>query len=212
MQLSALALVLAIAPVCLAADDGFTPLFNGKDLTGWEIKENRSKSKDPDQWYVKEGGILAAKSGSGWLGTKEQYGDFILKVEWRIPPGGNSGVFLRVPGVKEGVSPSETGFEIQILDDNAPQYKGKLKPYQFSGSVYHFVGPSKSVFKGANEWNAFEITCKGEHISVVYNGEKVTEVDSTAGPDFAKRQKKGFIGLQNHGSPVEFRNIRIKVE
>src|SRR5215468_2792451 len=91
MHSSALALVLIITPACVAADDGFTPLFNGKDLTGWEIKENRSKSKDPDQWYVKEGGILAAKAGSGWLGTKEQYDDFVLKLEWRIPPGSNSG-------------------------------------------------------------------------------------------------------------------------
>jgi hypothetical protein len=189
-------------------EEGFVPLFNGKDLSGWEVKENRSKTKD--LWYVKDG-VLTAKSGSGWLGTTKEYGDFVLRLEWRIREGGNSGVFLRVPGVKPGVSPSQTGAEVQILDDNSPLYKGKLKPYQYSGSLYTFDAPSKQMFKGAGQWNAFEITCKGGRITIVYNGEKVVEADAAKDPVLAKRPRKGFIGLQNHGSPVEFRNVRIKV-
>jgi 3-keto-disaccharide hydrolase len=186
---------------------GFVPLFNGKDLTGWELKQSKGEIKDC--WSVKDG-ILTCKAGTGWIGTDKQYANFILRVEWRVQEGGNSGVFLRVPGVVEGKSPSMTGMEIQVLDDNSAKYKGKLKPYQFSGSIYTFVPCAKPVYKGVNTWNSFEITAKGEKVTVVYNGEKVAEADMTT-PEFAKRPLKGFIGLQNHGSAVEFRKVEIKV-
>jgi len=187
--------------------DGFVPLFNGKDLDGWEVRE--SKPGDKDKWSAKDN-LVIAKPGSGWIGTTKMHGDFILKVEWRIFDGGNSGVFLRVPDVKSKESPSSLGMEIQILDDNAPQYKGKLKPYQYCGGLYHFQGPSKAMFKGAGEWNAYEITCNGDKISVVFNGEKVIDADASKDAVLAKRPKRGFIGLQNHGSGVEFRNVMIK--
>lgn len=192
------------------ADDksDFVPLFNKKDLTGWELKQSKGDIKD--SWSVKEG-ILTCKAGSGWISTDKQYGDFILRVEWRLQEGGNSGIFLRVPGVTEGKSPSQTGMEIQILDDNSPKYKGKLKPYQYSGSIYTFVPCAKPVYKGVNTWNTFEITCKADKVSVVYNGEKVAEADMNTSAEFAKRPRKGFIGLQNHGSAVEFRKVEIKV-
>ena len=186
----------------------FTALFNGKDLSGWEIKQSKGNIKD--YWSVTDG-ILTAKAGTGWIGTTKEYGDFILRVEWRIQEGGNSGVFLRVPGVKDGTSPSQTGVEIQILDDNSDKYKGKLKPYQYSGSIYTFVPCSKPVFKGAGEWNTFEITCQGDKIAVVYNGEKVAEADASKIEELGKRPKRGLIGLQNHSSPVEFRKVEIKV-
>jgi hypothetical protein len=205
------ALLILLGTSLTARADGqaeFKPLFNGKDLAGWELKQSKGDIKD--YWSVKDG-ILTAKAGTGWLSTAEQYGDFILRVEWRIEAGGNSGVFLRVPGVVEGKSPSQTGAEIQILDDNDPKYKGKLKPYQYSGSIYTFVPCAKPVFKGAGEWNSFEITCKEDKIAVVYNGEKVAEADASKDPELGKRPRKGYIGLQNHGSPVEFRKVEIKV-
>ena len=186
--------------------DGFVPLFNGKDLDGWEVREVRPGDKD--KWSL-QGNLLVGKPGSGWIGTKKIYGDFILKLEWRICAGGNSGVFLRVPDVKSKESPSYLGFEIQILDNNAPQYKGKLKPYQYCGGLYHFQGASKDMFKGAGEWNAYEITCKGDRITVVFNGEKVIDADVSKDAA-AKRPKRGFIGLQNHGSGVEFKNVMLK--
>lgn len=192
------------------ADDksDFVPLFNGTDLSGWELKQAKGDIKD--YWSVKDK-IMTAKAGTGWIGTTKEYGNFVLRVEWRIQEGGNSGVFLRVPGVKEGVSPSQTGMEIQILDDNADKYKGKLKPTQYSGSIYTFVPCAKPVYKGVNTWNTFEITCKDDKVTVVYNGEKVAEADMNTSAEFAKRPHKGMIGLQNHGSPVEFRKVEIKV-
>ncbi len=202
-------LLLLACPAVLGAQtrDGFTPLFNGKNLDGWEVRS--ANAADKDKWSAKDG-ILVAKPGGGWLGTKKMYGDFVLKLEWKIFAGGNSGVFIRVPDVKSKESPSYLGFEIQILDNDAPQYKDKLKPYQYCGGLYHFQGPSKKMFKGAGEWNAYEITCKGGLITVVFNGEKVIDADAAKDETLAKRPRRGFIGLQNHNSGVEFRNVLIK--
>jgi hypothetical protein len=139
------------------------------------------------------------------------YGDFVLRLEWRVPANGNSGVYLRVPDVKTDTLPTWTGVEVQILDDDGPAYKGKLKDYQYSGSIYEFVPAGKRVYKGAGAWNRFEITCKGERIRVVYNGEEVAQADAARDAKLAKRPRKGFIGLQNHETAVEFRNISIRV-
>jgi hypothetical protein len=208
MQRLAILLLLA-CPAVLGAQtkDGFVPLFNGKDLDGWEVRS--ANAADKDKWSAKDG-VLVAKPGGGWIGTTKMYGDFVLKVEWKIFAGGNSGVFLRVPDVKSKESPSVLGLEIQILDDNSPQYKDKLKHYQYCGGLYHFEGPSKKMFKGAGEWNAYEITCKGGLIAVVFNGEKVIDADAAKNETLAKRPRRGFIGLQNHNSGVEFRNVQIK--
>jgi hypothetical protein len=189
-------------------DDGFMPLFNGKDLSGWVMRGYKSVEKD--QWTVRDS-VLAAKPGSGWLGTEKMYGDFILRLEWRVPENGNSGVYLRVPDIETDTLPTWTGVEVQVLDDDGPAYKGKLKDYQYSGSIYEFVPAGKRVYKGVGQWNSFEITCKGDVITVVYNGEKVAEADAAKDAKLAKRPKKGFIGLQNHGTAVEYRNIFIKV-
>ena len=80
---------------------------------------------------------------------------------WRVPENGNSGVYLRVPDIETDTLPTWTGVEVQILDDEGPQYQGKLKDYQYSGSIYEFVPAGKRVYKGAGQWNRFEITCKG---------------------------------------------------
>lgn len=185
--------------------DGFVPLFKG-NLDDWEV---RGAKADQEKWSVK-GDQLIVKPGGGWIGTKKMYGDFVLKLDWKIFEHGNSGVFLRVPDVKSKESPSYLGMEIQILDDNSPKYKN-LKPYQYCGGLYHFQGPSKKMFKGAGAWNSYEITCKGDSIQVVFNGEKVIDADASKDAVLNKRPRKGFIGLQNHGSGVEFRNVMIKV-
>jgi hypothetical protein len=197
----------ACPAVAAENDDGFVPLFNGKDLTGWVMRGY--KSAPNDQWTVRDG-VLSAKPGSGWLGTEKMYGDFVLRLEWRVPSNGNSGVYLRVPDLQTETLPTWTGVEVQVLDDDGPEYKGKLKPYQYSGSIYEFVPAKKRVYKGTGEWNRFEITCKGDLIRVVYNGELVAEADAAKDAKLAKRPKKGFIGLQNHDTAVDYRKIQIK--
>jgi hypothetical protein len=203
----ALFLVLAVLAAPAAAQDkDFVPLFNGKNLEGWQAMAG-GKLED---WSVKEG-VLVAKAGRGWLGTKKMYGDYVLRVTWKLPTkNGNSGVFLRVPDIETKESPSSYAMEIQILDDDGPAYVGKLKPYQYSGSLYHFVPRSKAMYKPW-EWNTFEITCKGNQVMVVYNGEKVVDADMSKFPELDKRPRRGMIGLQNHGSAVEFREVMIKV-
>ena len=210
MRYAALLLVLLCISELRAdeKDEGFVPLFNSKDLQGW--KERQVPANKGGYWSVKDG-VLTAKAGAGWLGTEKMYTNYVLHVEWKIVENGNSGVFLRVPYTDSKESPSTTGFEIQILDDNGSQYKGKLKPYQYSGSLYYFVPARKPMFKGAGEWNSYEITCMGDKISVIYNGEKVVDADISKDPKMQTRPKKGFIGLQNHGSAVEFRKVAIKV-
>jgi hypothetical protein len=139
------------------------------------------------------------------------YGDYVLKLQWRVPENGNSGIFLRVPELKPGQRPHEEGIEVQVLDDNGPQYKGKLQPYQYAGSIYGAVPAERTGYKGAGEWNAFEITCQGETIEVVMNGNKVATADVSKIDSLKSRPRRGYIGLQNHGSGVEYRNIAIRV-
>lgn len=198
---------LASSALASAQNDGFVPLFNGKDLEGWEIKQ--AKPSEKDKWSYRDG-ALVGQAGSGWIGTKRMYGDFVVKLEWKVPVNGNSGVFLRVPDVESKNSPSQLGMEIQILDDHGPAYKGKLKDWQYSGSLYTFFPRAKDVFKGAGEWNAYEIACVGDRVSVVYNGEKVVDADMKSNPELNKRPRRGFLGLQNHGTGIEFRNVMIK--
>ena len=194
----------------LAFGQDFKPLFDGKSLDGWVNKTEDGKENSDSKWSVKEG-VLVAAPGSGWLSTKEKYGDFVLRLEWRVPENGNSGVFIRVPELKPGQYPHVEGIEIQVLDDNGQQYKGKLQPYQYAGSIYGAVPSKDSGYKGAGEWNTFEITCKGETIEVVMNGNKVGTADVTKIESLQNRPRRGYIGLQNHGSGVEYRKIEIKV-
>ena len=211
-RLAVLLLIACPAVASAQTKDGFVPLFNGKNLDGWEV---RSSAADKEKWSAQDG-ILVAKPGGGWIGTTKMYGHFILKVEWKIFAGGNSGVFLRVPDVKSKESPSYLGLEIQILDDDAPQHKGKLKPYQYCGGLYHFQGVSKKMSKPVEQWNAYEITCKGEFISVVFNryarrrSEKPLRlswysVSRSTSPSFvfsslSSRSTISLICTRNHGS------------
>lgn len=187
--------------------DGWKKLFNGKDLTGWQ-----AFGGNMDCWKA-ENGMLVTEGGEGcgWLATTEEYSDFELELEFRVPPGGNSGVFIRAP--KEG-NPAFEGSEIQILDDYADQYKD-LKPWQFCGSIYATVAPSRRVTRPAGEWQKYHITCIGSKVQVWLNGVKIIDADLNDHLDKLKdhpglTRTKGYIGLQNHGTRLEFRNLRIR--
>jgi hypothetical protein len=164
-----------------------------------------------DSWGVEDGVLFTTGEEGGWLSTDREYGDFELQFEFRVPPDGNSGVFIRAP--REG-SPWIDGMEIQVLDDYAEQY-AKLMPYQYCGSVYG-VEPSKQRFtKEAGEWQTMAIRCQGPHVKITLNDTVVVDTDLTEHADKAAEhpgieRKKGFIGLQNHGSRLDYRNIRIR--
>ncbi|MCS7265998.1 MAG: DUF1080 domain-containing protein [Armatimonadetes bacterium] len=174
--------------------DDFMPLFNGKNFDGWDI------IGDKDAWQVKDGLIVCTGKGSGWLKTKWEFDDFIFRVEWRIRKGGNSGVFFRSLPVND---PWVNGFEIQILDD------GGQVGLTNCGAIYGLAAPKTNPVK-SGEWNTYEIRAIGNRIYVYFNGILVHDVDLSANPEMAKRPKFGYIGLQNHGDYVEFRNPIIK--
>lgn len=184
--------------------EGFQPLFNGTDLTGWEGADKDASAC----WRVEEGDLICTGQPGPWLRSSEQYGDFELRLEYKLKEGGNSGVYIRVP--KDGNHHGEgSGIEIQVLDDNAERYK-ELKAYQYSGSLYAIVPADPRVSKPAGEWNSMTIRCSGTKYEIQHNGQSVIKSDEVAAPELAKRLTKGFLGLQNHNEEVRFRNLRLK--
>jgi hypothetical protein len=189
------------------APEGFTPLFNGKNLDGWMV----NKGGNMDRWGAEDGLIFTKGSGGGWLMTEKEYGDFELRLEYRVPKMGNSGVGLRSP--LEG-DPAYVGMEIQILDD--PAYKG-LRPAQHTGSIYDVVASEgwEKAQKPQGEWNQYRIVAKGRKVTVELNGTKLVDADLDEHKDRADKhpgllRDKGHIGLQSHDGRVEFRNLFVK--
>lgn len=198
------ALTAADSPSLHPATDesGFVPLFNGKDLSGWQTTGN---------WVVEPDGTLALHprpGETGWkrfdayITTQRKYADFILDLEFRFEPKGNSGVFLRVGDPK---APVDTGFEVQILDTHGLANPG----HHDCGGIVHTVGPNKNMVKPAGEWNRYTITVKGRTVKVVFNGEQVIDLnlDNTVKKD---RPNEGYIAFQDEAKRVAYRNVRIK--
>jgi 3-keto-disaccharide hydrolase len=183
-------------------------LFNGKDLTGWE-GAGRPAS---DCWTVQHGELVCLKKKGPWLRSKQTFGDFNLRLEYLVNKNGNSGVYVRVP--KDGnhhrddATKPPAGFEVQILDDGYGR-KRHLKPYQYCGSVYDIAGASRHVGRKPGEWNSLEINCRGQHVTTIHNGVMIVDVTPEKHPKISLRQLKGYLGLQNHGGGVTFRNLRV---
>ena len=195
---------------CLAADDpAFTPIFNGKDLTGWTIRGQYGPG-----YIVENGMIVCPSDGGGNLFTTKEYSNFILRFEFRLQEGSNNGIGIRAP--YEGDA-AYAGMEIQILDHDAPVYRGKLKPAQYHGSIYDVVPAKTEYLKKTGEWNQEEIVADGRHIQVTLNGTVIVDANLDDVKDPAVLQKHpglarttGHIGLLGHHSRVEFRNMRVK--
>jgi hypothetical protein len=180
----------------------FTPLFNGHDLSGWEgVTSNAGES-----WKVEDGAIVCTGHKGTWLRSKKEYGDFNLRFEYRLRPGGNSGIYVRVPA--DGAHREGGGAEVQLLDDSADRYK-HIEPEQYCGSVYK-VAPAKShVSRPAGQWNTMEINCQGAAYRITHNGVVIVDATEAEFPELSKRFRKGYLGLQNHDEEVWFRNLRI---
>ncbi len=180
------------------------PLFNGTDLSGWEGASNPAETC----WKVENGALVCTGEKGTWLRSAEQYGDFCLRLEYQVSPGGNSGVYVRVPtnGNHHG---KDAGVEIQVLDDHHPKY-AKLQPYQFTGSVYAVAPAESHVGRPAGEWNRLEINVQGDHYRITHNGVVIVNADAQSHPNLAERLKEGYLGLQNHNTHVAFRNLRLE--
>jgi hypothetical protein len=213
MALALLVLLTALAPAL--SDDknvpqGFTPLFNGKDLKGWKVLDGKM-----EVWKAENGLLVVDGSKGGWLMTEKEYADLELRLEFKLPEKGNSGVALRAPFEKGGRT-SYLGMEIQLLDDvwHKANYKG-LKPTQLTGSIYDVVPPSKDALKPVGEWNRMTIVANGRRVSVELNGTKIVDANLDDHKDRVKEhpglmREKGHLGLQSHDGRVEFRNLYVK--
>jgi hypothetical protein len=200
------------------AEAGFVSLFNGKDLSGLIAGPDKS-------WVVEDGAIALKREMDGkehnadYLWTRETYGDFILELEFKIPERANSGVFLRTSDLKD---PVYTGIEIQVANSY-----GQKTPNRggTAGAVYDCLAPSANPIKPPGQWNQLQVTCRGSRIKVVLNGRKIIDMDldrwtqphknPDGSPNKFPRAMKDFarvghIGLQDHGRPVWYRNIRVK--
>jgi hypothetical protein len=198
--------MLSAAIAAAAADGKSKRLFNGKNLDGWQ-----GMGGPTTNWAIKDGVLsCTGKKGSQWIATMDEYADFELRLEFKISKNGNSGVFIRAP--KDG-APWVAGLEIQVLDDFGDKWKN-LKPTQYTGSIYAIQPSSKRATKKAGQWQTMRIFCEGAKCDVWLNGEHVvkgnlSELAKTNQQPGLKR-KTGFIGLQNHSSPVFYRNLRVK--
>ena len=187
---------------------GYTSLFDGKDLAGWE-----GASEAADKCWKVEDGLLVCNGERGpWLRSAVQYGDFNLRLAYKLKPGGNSGVYLRVPkgGAHRGLelSGGPSGIEVQLLDDADKRY-ASIEPYQSAASLYALAAAKEHVARPAGEWNTLEINCRGPNYRVTHNGAVVIDATSKELPELARRELRGYLGLQNHSEHVWFRNLRV---
>ena len=189
---------------------GWQLLFNGRDHDGWTCNTGK-----PIATPVEDGCLLPYKSG-GYIimyGTK-RFGDFTLRCDVKMSADCNSGIFFRV-GVPK--NPVYTGFEVQVEDSKEPGL------HSF-GAIYDLVAPAKNANRAAGEWNSVEITCRGPEISVKVNGEDVAHMNCDDYPKpglrpdgsrhkffsaIAKMPREGYVGFQDHGHPVWYKNVKI---
>ncbi|AGA31068.1 3-keto-disaccharide hydrolase [Singulisphaera acidiphila] len=196
-----------------AVAEDFRDLFNGKDLDGWVAEGVKDFVKDGETrpvWSVKDGEILCTGKGFGFLRyAREEFADFIFRVEFRMAPKCNSGLGIRTrvfdPKSSKATRPSIYSYEIQLTDD-----AGLPATKHSSGSLYRYVAPKESAMRPASEWNRIDVECVGPHVKVTLNGKEIIDVDQTTIEELKQKPLKGYVCLQNHGGTIEFRNVRIQ--
>ena len=192
------------------AEDGFTPLFNGKNLDGW-VNVNCA----PETWSVVDGMIHCTGIPTGVLRTEKMYENYILELEWRhLKKKGNSGLFIHSDPLPVTGKPFTRAIEIQILDGrNTKDYTSHGDIFAIQGatlapSPLHPKGwmrslPQERRSKPAGEWNHYRVESRDGMIFLAVNGKVVTRA-------YHANPRKGYICLEAEGSPIDFRNIRIK--
>jgi hypothetical protein len=195
--------------------DGWLLLFDGKTLDGWMTSAGK-----PSKTPVEDGCINPHRCGHYMMVHKDPWENYVLSLDFKISKGCNSGVFIRTYSLtpREGKDVGFNGMEIAIDDT-------KGAGYHDTGALYDLVKPSKEMRKPTGEWNHLTVTSNKNLIEVELNGEKVTRMDTSAWakpnlrPDgtahkfdiaYKDHPAKGYIGLQDHGSPCWFKNIKIK--
>ena len=185
---------------------GFVSIFNGENFDGWE---------GPTDNYQINDGVLTCKPGKGGtIYTAKEYEDFVVRLEFKLPPGGNNGLAIRYPGSGDTAYVGMT--ELQVLDSEHPKY-AKLDKRQYHGSAYGMIPAARGYLFPAGEWNYQEVTVQGSRIKVELNGSVILDGDVSEVTDFmggrphpGMNLKKGHFGFAGHSDPVEFRNVTLK--
>jgi hypothetical protein len=183
--------------------EGFVDVFNGKDFTDW--------AGPLENYQVEDGAILCKPKKGGVIYTKEEYDDFVARLEFKLPKNGNNGLAIRYPGT--GDTAYSGMCELQVLDDD---YKG-IDPRQAHGSAYGMVAAHRGYQRPIGEWNYQEVTIKGSTIKVELNGTLILDCDLSKvtehmgnRPHPGKDRTVGHFGFAGHNDPVAFRKIQIK--
>jgi len=184
----------------------FKTLFDGSSLASW--------GGAVDNYEIVDGAIRCKKGKGGVLHTKDEYADFVARIEFKLPPGGNNGLAIRYPG--QGDTAYVGMCELQVLDNDAPQYS-KLDPRQYHGSAYGMAPAKRGYLRPAGQWNFQEVTVRGSTIKVELNGTVILDTDLSKisqymanSPHPGKTRTSGFFGFAGHGDTVEFRNVRLQ--
>ena len=191
---------------------------------GWSVRAwDDVKKPGPDGavWKVIDGVLHGSEPRGTWLVSDKEYGDFILKFEFKLGERGNSGCGLRFPAQGD---PAFDGLELQMVDPRYYPPDMTVPKNELTGSLYRAVGGRPDLFKPV-DWNSYEVTCKGSKVKVVLNGEQVLDVDlnehdeiikrhnGNDAPPLKDRPRKGHIGFQElsrAGGHVEIRNALIR--
>lgn len=220
--LCVLALVAGLFCGAAAAADpfpapGFVALFDGRSTQGWHLYGQRGRPVAG--WSVRDGALVRSGPGGDLVGDGD-YGDFELRLEWKIAPGGNSGVFYRV---RENDEPIYHGaLEYQVLDDRRhPDARNGAD--RRAGALYDLYPPARAAARPAGQWNAARIVVRGEAVEHWLNGvrvaafaigskdwnERLARSKFKDWPNFAAA-RRGAIALQDHGDEVAYRRIQIR--
>ncbi|MDA3927510.1 MAG: DUF1080 domain-containing protein [Prolixibacteraceae bacterium] len=210
--------------------EGWILLFDGQTTDGWR---NYAKETFPGGWIIDDGSLMCQGSGRGEAGAREggdiiydkKFSNFRLKMEWKISEGGNSGIFYLGQELPEFETIWRTAPEMQVLDnDKHPDsFLGK-DGNRKAGSLYDLIPAKPQNAKPAGEWNTIEIICYKGTVVHKQNGETVLEYHlwtdewnelvaeskfPSLNPTWADVASEGYIGVQDHGDDVWFRNIKI---
>lgn len=185
--------------------EGFEPIFSGS-LDEWE--------GPVDNYDVKDGALVCKPGKGGTIYHKKEYGDFVARMEFKLPPGGNNGLAIRYPG--SGDTAYVGMCELQVLDNTAEKYSG-LDPRQYHGSAYGMAAAARGYLRPVGEWNFQEVTVQGSTIKVELNGSVILDADLSKiteymanSPHPGKDRTSGYFGFAGHSDPVAFRNVSIK--
>ncbi len=195
--------------------EGWRLLFDGRTTAGWRGYRTATLS---DGWQVVDGALTRVGPG-GDIVSEDTFGDFELRIDWNVSPGGNSGIFFRAVETTDAVWQNSP--ELQILDDAA--HRDGLTPETSAGSNYALHPPTQNAVRPAGEWNETRLIVRGAHVEHWLNGVKTVTYELWS-DDWKARvaaskfrdtpsyglARSGRIALQDHGDRVAFRNIKIR--